>query len=191
MTLILDTAPAAEPVSLAEAKLQIGVSDTAQDALIARLITGAREVAERLTRRRFVTQTWTLACDAFPEYRLEIPLPPLQSIEEVAYIDTAGASQTLAADTDYQLVLGELGAIVPAYGKVWPSTRAQPDAVTITFVCGYGDAAAVPANIKDQLMLMIGHGFEHREEEVLGTTTSLLKAGGRRSLLALRDPRWL
>lgn len=57
------------------------------------------------------------------------------------------------------------GRIAPAYGQVWPQTRCETlNAVTIRFVCGYGLAAAVPKTIKQAMLLMIGHWFEHREE---------------------------
>ena len=54
--------------------------------------------------------------------------------------------------------------IVPAYGKCWPSTRCQPEAVKIRFICGYGDTAdTVPTPLKWGLLLLIAHYYENRE----------------------------
>ena len=69
MPSVLVTAPAAEPLTLAEAKLHLRVDDTADDALIGALITAARQHAEHDTRRALVTQTWKLALDASPRQR--------------------------------------------------------------------------------------------------------------------------
>lgn len=66
MPSVLLTAPAAEPVSVAEAKLHLRVDGTADDVLIGALITAARQHAENDTRRALVTQTWMTVLDRFP-----------------------------------------------------------------------------------------------------------------------------
>ena len=66
MTLKLITAPAAEPVLLADAKLHLRVDHIADDDLITSLITAAREAAEHLTGRALITQTWERVLGAFP-----------------------------------------------------------------------------------------------------------------------------
>ena len=55
MPLQLVTPPAEEPVSLAEARLHLRVDFTDDDALITSLIAAARQAAETLTGRQFVT----------------------------------------------------------------------------------------------------------------------------------------
>ncbi len=64
----LVTAPATEPVSLAEAKLHLRVETgmTDDDTLISALIVAARQVAETITRRALITQVWKLVLDQFP-----------------------------------------------------------------------------------------------------------------------------
>ena len=42
--------------------------------------------------------------------------------------------------------------------------RCLPEAVQIRFVAGYGAAAAVPEDIKEAMLLIIGHLYAHREE---------------------------
>ncbi len=53
--------------------------------------------------------------------------------------------RVLGADAaDYQVDLTSFRArVTPAYGKYWPITRCQMNAVEVQFVCGYGDATTV------------------------------------------------
>lgn len=161
----LITAPAEEPLTIAQAKEHLRVTTADEDALIASLIIAARGHAESYTHRRFITQTWDWTLDAFPEWCVELPYAPLQSVTSINYIDTAGATQLLAGSSYQADAKTDPGRLMPAYGSVWPSTRAETfNAVTIRFVCGYGLAAAVPREIKAALLLIVGHLFEHREQ---------------------------
>lgn len=77
-----------------------------------------------------------------------IPLPPLQSVTSVKYLDTDGVQQTLDPAT-YVVQKGEPSHIVLANGATWPSVLLMPEAVTIRFVAGYGDNEAdVPQPIR-------------------------------------------
>lgn len=173
MGLKLVTAPSVEPVTLAEAKAHVRATDTAEDALISALIVAARSFAEDFTGRAFVTQTWDWALDEFPLYLAELPKAPLQSVTSVSYIDTNGATQTLGASLYKVDALTDPGRMAPAYGEVWPSTRSEPNAVTVRFVAGYGLAAAVPQPIKQAMLLLVGQQYEHREVTEEGSWSRL------------------
>lgn len=58
--------PATEPISLIAAKEHLRVDHDDDDALISALISAAREFAESICRRVFITQSWKLVLDAFP-----------------------------------------------------------------------------------------------------------------------------
>ena len=64
--LTLVTAPASEPVSLAEAKAHLRIEAADDDSLIGALITAARQSAEAHMRRALMSQTWRLSLDRFP-----------------------------------------------------------------------------------------------------------------------------
>lgn len=169
----LYTAPAAEPVTLAEAKLHCKVDIADDDALLTSLITAVRLQAENLTQRALVTQTWDVTFDSFSADSMDIPFPPLQSVTSINYIDANGATQILAS-TEYQVIKNELvGRIVPAYGKSWPTTRDDPAAVTVRMVAGYGAAADVPASIKAWMLISIATLYDQREAIMQGATTEL------------------
>ena len=85
MGLYLITPPAAEPVSLVDAKAWLRVSFTNDDTLISSLITAARFYAENYLNRQLVTATWELRNDIFPIYSyLQFPFPYYQ-VQNAAY----------------------------------------------------------------------------------------------------------
>lgn len=171
MPLTLVTAPKYEPVGLAEVKDHLRVDTADDDALIDALIPAARRFAESYTHRALVTQTWDLMLDAFPA-EITVPMPPLQSVTSINYIDTAGVSQLLDA-ADYQVdSAGQPGRVRPAWGESWPSARGVYNAVTVRLVAGYGGAADVPEPIRQGMLMLLGHLYERREITVVGTIVS-------------------
>lgn len=104
--------------------------------------------------------------DGSTGYEILLPQPPLISVDSVKYIDVDGNLQTLAS-TDYKVdTVTEPARLVPAYGKNWPATRNEINAVEVTFTCGYGAAAAVPEAIKAWIKLRLGAMYENRESDV-------------------------
>lgn len=151
--------PAEDPVTVAEATKWARITDTTENSLITSLIKAATANAEQITGRVFVTQTWTLSLDEFAD---EIQLlQPLASVSSITYIDTNGANQTLS-NSVYVADTVE-GKVYPAYNQTWPSVRAIPNAITITFVSGYGAATAVPESIKSWIRIRVATLYEHRE----------------------------
>lgn len=179
MPLELVEAPAAEPVSLAEVRTQIGRASgfTDHDTMLTGMISAARELVESITGRALVTQTWDWVLDGFPGAvgrPLRLPLPPCQSVTSITYVDTAGATQTWASSL-YQVdnptgPRAQHARIQPAYGQTWPSTRREMGAVTVRFVAGYEDSGGSPAEVvdapqplKQALLMLIAHWYDHRD----------------------------
>lgn len=173
--LSLVSPPAAEPVTLAEAKLHLRVDsdDLSQDSLITQLILAARTMCEEYTHRAFYTQEWDYTADGFPdEDVILLGKPPLQTVATLKYVDTAGVLQTWAA-SNYVVDRATIdGAIRLAYDVSWPEHRELFNAVQIRFVAGY--AAGTPAPIIAAIKLLVGHLYEHRESVVTGTIVAEL-----------------
>ena len=72
MPSILVTAPTAEPIALSDAKKHLRVDFSDDDSLILGLITAARQEAEQICRRAFVTQSWRISFDAFPRPAMNV-----------------------------------------------------------------------------------------------------------------------
>ncbi len=125
------------------------------DTELERLESAAVDVLEEDVRRQFLTATWTLTLDRFPEV-IEIERCPLISVTSIAYIDSAGDSQTLSASNYRVDTTSEPGRITPAFGLSWPTTRNLTGAVTVTFTAGYGAArSSVPASIRQAVLLWV------------------------------------
>ena len=62
-----------------------------EDDLLNRLITAAREDCEDFQRRAYITRTYELWLDAWPDGdKIIIPMPVLQTVNSITYYDTAG-----------------------------------------------------------------------------------------------------
>lgn len=183
--LTLITPPAVEPISLEEAKLHLREDESGQDTEITAIIKAARTYCEGFLSRAFVTQTWELALDSFPStYRggvdsnaIILPRAPLQSVVSITYVDAAGSSQTLAGANYSVDIRQQPGRVIPAYGLSWPTLRGDMNAVVVRFTAGYGNAAAVPENIKNAMRLLIGHWYENREDSISGTIIQKVPTG--------------
>jgi uncharacterized phiE125 gp8 family phage protein len=170
MTLILTSPPAAEPLSLTEAKAHLRVDGTDEDTLISSLVTAARVHVETSTRRALLTQGWTLALDDWPARGLvEIPLAPLQAMSGIEIYDEDGVPETLDADA-YEVDAASLPPrILRRRGHVWPRPGLLAGGIHIDLTVGYGDTAAdVPEPLRQAVRLLAAHWFEHREPVILG-----------------------
>ena len=162
---------AAEILSTAEAKTHLRITGADEDTHVAALVKAARMAVEEWTSRATTNQTWVMTLDSFPgEDEIRLPRPPLSSVTSVGYVDGAGDSQTFSS-ANYSVVTRETpGSIRLAYGVSWPATRYQPNAVTITYVAGYGAAAStVPAPLVHAARLVLGDLYGLREAGITGT----------------------
>ena len=169
MSTILITAPAVEPVTLFDAKLQCGLSpiedtDHVKSDMVSRqlrrFITTARQECENRTRRAFITQTWKWQLDGW-EHPFFLPKPPFQAIVTFNYIDTSGATQD-ANVYGYQLDPGsdtQPARLAPLYAQPWPPLRRVQNNVSIVFRCGYGATGATVPPVITQAILFLVHSY--------------------------------
>lgn len=181
MKLVTVTAPAEEPITLAEAKLHLRVEIDEDDNPITAWITTARIAVEYFTQRALTTQTFDLYLDQFPDGNyIKLPRPPLQSVTWVKYTDDEGNVYTLPSSQYVVDVYGEPGRVVLKNGYSWPTTELQVvNGVQVRFVAGYGAAANVPESFKSAMYLKIGDLYENRENTVIqpGAVPTSLPAG--------------
>lgn len=163
MSIVTITAPAEEPISLAEARAQCRCGSE-EDALLTIYIKAARRLCETNTGRRLITQAVEERLDAFPTGEAEIRLTatPVQSITSVKY-DLNGSEQTLGGlgyVLDTAVYPG--GWLMPAADTEWPDTDDTANCVRVRYVAGFGPAGSVPEDLKAWMLLTIGTLFEQR-----------------------------
>lgn len=191
---IADNATTTYLDNVADASLGAGLptSNSTGDPQLSAFIQAARQHVEDKTNRRLITQTWRLTLDAFPwagspafwvfdtQYHdrnltypssdypcfgeIRLPFPNIQSISSITYVDSTGSPATLPTGVYDLDADGFPGRVLLKHGQVWPTTQVQRNAVTITFVVGFGDTpASVPAPIRAAMKLLVGSWYETRE----------------------------
>jgi len=150
MNIELVTGPARYPVTLAEAKLHLGIpsADTGWDNYIKLLIAQATEHAEAFTGRKIVYQTLKAYLQCWPWGSfVNLPYGQLKSVSSIKYTDTSNVQTTWDA-ANYIVRTGDYGLVSLAYEKSWPDVDLYPvNPIEITFICGYysGDEWAAGA----------------------------------------------
>jgi uncharacterized phiE125 gp8 family phage protein len=130
------------------------------------LIPLAREYCEDFTHRAIGVQTFELVLDNFPLQKdfIELPRSPLLAIESFTYKNSQGITQEVDkaiyfVDKDFKP-----GKVCLNYNRYWPIFIPFPYAsVRIKFTAGHS-SDDLPKRIKQAMMLLIGHLYEHREE---------------------------
>ena len=93
MTIALTTAPAMEPLSLAEVKAHLRVDHDHEDTLIAETLKAARQYVEFASGQRLITQAWRQYSDCRPQNgSIRLAVGPVQRIEAVTAYRPRGQS---------------------------------------------------------------------------------------------------
>ncbi len=173
MSALLLSPPAAEPISLAEAKQFLRVAHDDDDDVIGALIAGSRIHVEAQTRRALITQTWRIALDTWPASgAIPIVPSPLQQVSAARVyradntaetINLASFALDLAADPN--VILFSPG-VLPMPGRTQAGTE-------LDVAVGYGDAGDdVPEPLRQAIRLLLAHWYENRS--VVGTGATAL-----------------
>jgi uncharacterized phiE125 gp8 family phage protein len=128
----------------------------ADDEVLVGMIKSARQWCEIYQRRAYIQQSCTWTLDDW-QTEFEPIRPPLISVTTIDSVYTV--------DTE-----SEPGRIYEAYNQQWPTIRGDRNSIEIIYKAGYGTAASdVPQNVKQAMLLLIGHWYENREPVIVGT----------------------
>lgn len=189
MKLVVATAPAIEPVTIAEAKAQCRIDIADDDILLSGYITAARQYCELASRRAFVAATYDLYLNDWPVGDvIRLPRPPLLSVTGVYYTDEDGTEATFAASNYIVDTADEPGQVALKSGASWPAVTLQAvNGVRVRYVAGYGTSAtAVPQQYQQAILLLVGHWYENREAVLAAQGFSVTELPlGVRSLLSI------
>ncbi|MGI8706201.1 MAG: head-tail connector protein [Sphingomicrobium sp.] len=164
---VVPVAPAAEPVSLAQAKLQCRIIGTDEDDTLDLYTASARAHAEAYCGAAFAERVLVAHCDSFADLA-RMPVAPVNSVTSIEYVDQYDDTQTLPVSV-YELRADNLDpAIVLKPGQTWPAIR-PGSRVTLTASVG----AAPPDEVLHAMLLFIADSFDRREHAKAGDWTTL------------------
>lgn len=169
MNLTLVTPPASAAITLAEAKTHLRVEHDVENDYLPGLVAAAEALVsgrDGWTGRALLPQTWRMTLPGFPVGDcIRLPFPPLVSVTHVKYYDTNNAQQTFSADNYAVVTTDTPGKVELLATKGWSSAYSRYDAVEVQFVCGYADAASVPAPIKHAILIVLAALYRNRGDE--------------------------
>lgn len=166
------TAPAYEPVTMAEAKAHCRVYHALDntyfggDVVGAGIIAAARQTVENLISRPIVTTGFTTVFNGFPgSAELALPMAPLVAVSSLTYVDSSLSTITMNSSTDYLLKsYNGMGGIYMRTQQAWPTTYDGPEGVvTAVYTAGYGSTqAAIPMALRQAVLLQVQGLYEQR-----------------------------
>lgn len=171
MTLQLVTPPAAEPVTLSDAKAFLRVGHDAEDSLILQLIASARLRVEAETGRALISRTYREALDGWDvpggiadqgrQFRLS--MPPLISVMSVTTFAADDMASVWDAANYFVDTTSDPGRIAVRSGD-FPRPRRAVAGIEILFEAGYGASPDdVPEALREAVMRLTADAYLNRE----------------------------
>ena len=165
MTLMLLSGPMSEPVTLDEARAHLRLDATDEDNLLSAFLVAARVALEARTRRAFIMRSWRLILDAWPSGPLYLPIAPVSAVTSVTINGVRGPR--IIKTTEYETALaGDRPRL--ALLNAWPAPTRRIGGIHIDVTAGYGAAGDVPAPLRQAILMIAAHWFEHREPVSIG-----------------------
>ncbi len=168
----IHTAPASELLSVAnDVKPHLAITHSDDDTYLTNLVKQVREATERYCGISIGSQTRQWVYD-FDDAEWNIPYGPVISISSIVRRTGMGTTETLTANTDYELQgVHNKTLTIPAGGRC-----------TVTYVTGY---TSLPEGLKRGMLEEIAYRYEHR-----GDTNEGLSQGAKDYLIRYKDFSW-
>lgn len=156
-------APGTLPVTVSMLRDHAKLDTSEPDTLLTLYLGAVVDHVERVCGISMLPQTWVATLDEFPDGAIELSRPPVASITSLKYYDANDVQQTLS-NTLYSLdAYTQPGYVLPVLGSSWPLTSGRANAVEVTFVTGYADAASVPDSLKAYIYVRAASAVKSRE----------------------------
>lgn len=159
----MTTAPAVEPVTLAEAKLFCRIDTDADDALVTALIIAARQTVEKQTGRALIEQSWAASLDRLPNaLTFELAYRPIMSVTSIRAYNDDDTFDSIDVSTG--IVLDGANGRISLKDSAAAIVGDRPTNVyQIVYKAGYGaTAASAPEWAKLAIKQTVAHWYEHR-----------------------------
>lgn len=181
--------PAAEPVTLAEAKafVSIDADEAGFDGLLNGFLGAAREHTENMTGTRLAVQQVLLRADTFADL-VRLPIGPVAAVSELEWEAADGAVATIDP-AHYELTgAGLARGLRPAAGYTWPQGALRAGAVRVTATVGFDP---LPGPLRTAVLIMTADQFAHRESAVTGAVAAKIPTSMQVDALLANYRIWL
>jgi uncharacterized phiE125 gp8 family phage protein len=158
--------PTEEPLSLSEAKLHLRITHDADDDALQALIKAAREMCEGWTGLSLVTRTYAFTADGWDGHPLELPMPPLQSVDEIAVYNANGEENIFDEDSYYAETAGRPGRVILKEAATPPQPGLAIGGIEFRYTAGFGAAATVPSSLKQGMLRLVAHLYMNRGDAI-------------------------
>ena len=197
----LKPGPTTYPVSEAELADLLRL-DSYEDPTFKFSLHTATQAVIAYTGRALLEQTYTIQFEGYPGigtetagldrlYRIpqrwiELPYPPLISVESVKIVDPQGDEDVIPS-TDYRIdTINEPGRI--NFKGYWPNIG-RNDFLTIEYTAGYGDNPNdVPFGIRQGILMTAAYLYEHRGDCESGAS-AITQSGAAAALIPYKIMR--
>lgn len=159
-------APAALPLAAFKEHLRLGTGfadDTVQDALAESYLRAAMAAIEARTAKVLLARDYSLT---LPDWRdgaaQPLPVAPVAGVLSVTLTDRDGAA-TIVSPGRYRLERDMHRPRLAGAGGLLPGVPVG-GSVEIVFTAGFGDWAAVPADLAQAVFLLAAQFHEHRHD---------------------------
>jgi uncharacterized phiE125 gp8 family phage protein len=169
----LKTAPTFDPITLDQLKrnLHIESDNHDQDEYLQEIINSVIENVQSNIGRQIARATYTAYLDDFPSEDLRITLGPVYQISSVKYYNSSDVLTTMSSAKyllDNTELTGRLRFIetYTVYGN-------RLNGVEIEFTNGWADAASVPKDLRDALILLASDRYLNPENAMMNFGMSI------------------
>jgi uncharacterized phiE125 gp8 family phage protein len=168
---IQTTPPATEPVSLAEAKAHLRVTQNDDDAYIGTLIKTARQSIEAQTGLGLISQGWSVFLDDWPEQGvIELPLAPVLEVIDIKVHGDDDSFAIIDPAHYYADNVSRPARIILRGSRNWAAPGRVANGIEILLTIGF---VIVPEPLREAVLQLVGHWHERRgddsaDEKLLG-----------------------
>ncbi len=190
MGLVQLSGPGAEPLSLEEVKAYLRIDGANEDSLLQSLILTSRLHIEVALGLAMMSQSWKLVLDDWPQKGVvELPIAPVKQISDVRIVGQDGSPQSLDG-SDYDVDTSGRPARLFKRRGTWPAPGRKRGGIDVDIGAGFGETASeVPEPMRQALLLLVAHWYEHRDPIEIGAPSTAVPAAVSRLLNPYRVVR--
>lgn len=206
MATVQTSAPAVEPITLQDAKAHLRIDTPDEDTLLQSLILTSRLHIEVALGLALITQTWSCFFDRWPTSQgmrglplqpagvlvtvpdglakhyglgdvVTLPLRPVKSVDAIRVYAEDGTFLTLPLAGFTCDLLSTTPRVIRNQMTSTPVPGRRLNGLEFAVTCGFGPTPNdIPAPIRQALLLLVAHWYEHRDPTEIGTPEARIPA---------------